>query len=279
MAPSGSILTKLVLEAGPDYGSLGASLVVQPEESSVLDYTPPFVDEELLEWLQESQSLSCLMVYISDPITSSSTPEPLNPSPIDTRANKHSSLEDVANKGEVESIGIGKPITNRHRGKRRHSLSTDTLPTTPSPADGLHTSRSHSRRPNLSPSAEELPIDELPPGWLQERVGEFQIHKHPAHDTTTLETAAFGKEDFHLSSCQDPVQEGNLGTTEQPQPILLASWLWQHPILLDQVIAFMHSYSDIFARSYSDLQGIPPELGIHTIPLTDDTRPVRERAF
>ena len=41
----------------------------------------------------------------------------------------------------------------------------------------------------------------------------------------------------------------------------------------------MQSYSDVFAWSYSDLAGIPPAIGVHTIPLIDGARPVRGRAY
>ena len=50
-------------------------------------------------------------------------------------------------------------------------------------------------------------------------------------------------------------------------------------MLLDQVIAFIHSYSDVYAWSYSDLEGIPLKIGIHTIPLVEGAWLVRGWAY
>ena len=121
-------------------------------------------------------------------------------------------------------------------------------------------------------------MEELPSGWLQDTTGDFVISDSPAHDVAQLEAAALHTDESAIPPTPDPVREVQLGTAEQPRPILLASWLWDHPLLLNQVIAFMQSFQDVFAWSYSDLEGIPPALGMHTIPLIENARPIRVRA-
>ena len=44
-------------------------------------------------------------------------------------------------------------------------------------------------------------------------------------------------------------------------------------------VALLRDYSDVFAWSPDDLQGIPPELGQHHIHLVDGSAPVRQRQY
>ena len=44
-------------------------------------------------------------------------------------------------------------------------------------------------------------------------------------------------------------------------------------------VALLREYTDVFAWSPDDLQGIPPELGLHHIDLLDGSTPVRQRQY
>lgn len=50
---------------------------------------------------------------------------------------------------------------------------------------------------------------------------------------------------------------------------MLALGHYEQLILLSHVIAYMKSYRDVFAWYYGDLEGIPLEIEVHTIPLVD----------
>lgn len=85
---------------------------------------------------------------------------------------------------------------------------------------------------------------------MLERYGDFPPYQDLTHDAATLVQAAKDRAStLTLTTCQDPVKKVNLGSAKAPKPILLASWLWDQPLLLDQVIAFMKPYQDVFAWS------------------------------
>lgn len=94
-----------------------------------------------------------------------------------------------------------------------------------------------------------------PLGWLRDNMGDYPLDQAPTHDV-----AALVCEEPQLSTCQDPVKVVTLDTLEHSQPILLASWLLEQPLRLDQLVSFMHSYKEFFAWSYSDLEGVPFEV-------------------
>ncbi|MCO5588603.1 hypothetical protein L7F22_042560 [Adiantum nelumboides] len=190
---------------------------------------------------------------------------------------KMSATEDYASSvSKIKAIGLGEPITHHRRGKKSPLQEFANIPTLPltSPGPSAMPIQKHSA------VSEDLPFEELPPRWLQEKYAEFPIDQTPAHDISTLEAAHYLSTNAHSPATPpDPVKEANLGSPNKPQHILLATWLWEHPVLLNQVISFMHSFKDVLAWSYKDLEGIPQELGVHTIPLIEGAKPVRGRAY
>ena len=289
--PQDSPRKELILEPDIDPSAQGASLNIHPSTDAQDPVPEHSEDTELIDWMEAAESISCLMVLITEPSEESSEElEPLGStlttSSVAQREPTTTEPKEAVGLGEpepIEAVGLGEPITDRRRGKKSphtglplHSSSDPSsspdpsLPPTPIP----------STQPSPVSATNDLPFEELPAGWLQEKYGDFPIDQEPAHDVITLERAAASTEDIPLPSCEDPVKEVNLGTTDHPKPILLASWLWDQPILLAQVISFMKSYQDVFAWSYQDLEGIPPEIGVHTIPLVEGTRPVYQgRAY
>ncbi|MCO5550235.1 hypothetical protein L7F22_003718 [Adiantum nelumboides] len=187
-----------------------------------------------------------------------------------------SATEDHASTlSKIKAVGLGEPITHHRRGKKSPLQEFTNVPPLPLtlPGPGATPIQKHSA------VSEDLPFEELPLGWLQEKYAEFPINQMPAHDISTLQEAAHSSPTHapSFATPPDPVQEVNLGGLDKPQHILLAAWLREHPTLLDQVVSFMHSFEDVFAWSYKDLEGIPPELGVHTIPLVEGA--VMELAF
>ncbi|MCO5583833.1 hypothetical protein L7F22_037748 [Adiantum nelumboides] len=195
-----------------------------------------------------------------------------------TEEKMSTTTEDYASSvSTIKAIGLGEPITHHRRGKKSPLQEFANIPTPPLTSSGS------SATPIQKDSAvfEDLPFAELPPKWLQEKYAEFPIDQTPTHDISTLREAAhcFSTDAFSPTTPPNPVKEVNLGSPDKPQHILLAAWLWEHPTLLNQVISFMHSFKDVFAWSYKDLEGIPQELGVHTIPLVEGAKPVRGRAY
>ncbi|MCO5608227.1 hypothetical protein L7F22_062433 [Adiantum nelumboides] len=143
-------------------------------------------------------------------------------------------LYDLENQriGWVNYDCLGEPITHHRRGKKSPSQEFANIPTLPL------TSHGPSATPIQKHSAvsEDLPFEELPPGWLQEKYAEFPIDQTPAHDISTLREAAhcLSTDAPSPATPPDPVKEVNLGSPDKPQHILLAAWLWEHPTLLNQ---------------------------------------------
>ena len=84
-----------------------------------------------------------------------------------THTNNSSSIEVSSSVSEsFQSFGLGELITSRHRGKRptSSSLQKDAsqdltlIPSTPAPTPA---------------SSSSLPMEDIPPAWLEERIGDF----------------------------------------------------------------------------------------------------------
>ena len=61
---------------------------------------------------------------------------------------------------------------------------------------------------------------------------------------------------------------------EEPRMIKLGSHLTDEEV--EQYRQLLLEFIDVFAWSYTDLKGMPPEIVQHTIPLFPDTKPIRQ---
>ena len=64
----------------------------------------------------------------------------------------------------------------------------------------------------------------------------------------------------------------NLGDDIEPKNILVGdNW---NPVLKAAAFKIFLEYKDVFAWTYKDLKGVPPELCVHRIPLVEGALPV-----
>ena len=63
-------------------------------------------------------------------------------------------------------------------------------------------------------------------------------------------------------------------SNEEPRMIKLGSYLTDEEV--EQYRQLLLEFIDVFAWSYTDLKGMPPEIVQHTIPLFPDTKPIRQ---
>ncbi|MCO5559601.1 hypothetical protein L7F22_013202 [Adiantum nelumboides] len=162
---------------------------------------------------------------------------------------------DDSNSAEVVvALGRGEPMEDFIRGKKSplHELVLTKAP------QSLNPTVEQTSRFNELPSAElpqgwkllhvittepisrsnELPCAELLQGSLQEAFVNFNLDQTPAHDVSILhKTASSSPTKTTALTLPDSVKEVNLGDSDKPRPILLAAWLWDHPMLLDQIEA------------------------------------------
>ena len=145
----------------------------QPDHLSSLE------EGELLEWLQASQSLPCFMAQITEHTSSATESSHPLVSHTESSAQPTSTSDPPLDfhvlQGPVESIGLGEPITNRHRGKG-HSipLPIDEQGKDKQGKEAVSEARSpsppslHLPRPSHQPKCPEpeFPFQELPPSWL-----------------------------------------------------------------------------------------------------------------
>ncbi|MCO5595506.1 hypothetical protein L7F22_049551 [Adiantum nelumboides] len=148
---------------------------------------------------------------------------------------------DLDNTEPVVALGLGKPMKDHRRGKKsplqQSQSSSTSLPPSDSPAQPKD--KTKLQRPK---SDDELPFEELPQGWLQETYADFKVDQTPAHDISLL----------HETPFSPPLSTTSALPSQEP---------------VKEVTSFMLFFKDVFAWKNKDLEGIPPELGIHTIPL------------
>ncbi|MCO5584530.1 hypothetical protein L7F22_038458 [Adiantum nelumboides] len=160
---------------------------------------------------------------------------------------------DLDNTEPVVALGLSEPMKDHRRGKK------SPLQLSPLSSTSSHSSISPAQpkdKPKLQrpKGGDELPFEELPQGWLQEIYANFKVDQTPAHDVSMPQETAFSPPASTISA---------LPSLE----------------LVKEVTSFMHSFKNVFAWNYKDLEGIPPELGVHTIPLVSGAKPVRSRAY
>jgi hypothetical protein len=69
----------------------------------------------------------------------------------------------------------------------------------------------------------------------------------------------------------------NLGDEAEPKNILVGDdW---NPVLKAAAFKIFTEYKDVFAWTYKDLKGVPPELCVHRILLVEEAIPVRKRPY
>ncbi|KAH6559475.1 hypothetical protein KP509_1Z006600 [Ceratopteris richardii] len=163
---------------------------------------------------------------------------------------------------QVETLWLGEHVMDLRRGKK-----------------GV--SKDLTQGKEKRAAIEDLPIPsdipwmkELSPSWMQEKESKINIEESSAYPQCIFED-----QNEQLAMSSQPIRQVNLGNEEHSQPILLATWLWDHLSLLHQVTTFMQNFKDVFASSYHDLEGIPVHLGEHSIPLIHDAKPIRGRIY
>ncbi|CAL9019579.1 unnamed protein product, partial [Prunus brigantina] len=80
--------------------------------------------------------------------------------------------------------------------------------------------------------------------------------------------------DDSLPEVEDPLQEINLGTEEDPRPTFISALL-KEPIK-DELIALLQEFRDCFAWHYHEMPGLDRELVEHKLPIKEGYLPVKQ---
>ncbi|CAL9000565.1 unnamed protein product, partial [Prunus brigantina] len=80
--------------------------------------------------------------------------------------------------------------------------------------------------------------------------------------------------DDSLPEVEDPLQEINLGTEEDPRPTFISALL-KEP-LKSELIALLQEFRDCFAWHYHEMPGLDRELVEHKLPIKDGYLPVKQ---
>ena len=80
--------------------------------------------------------------------------------------------------------------------------------------------------------------------------------------------------DDSLPEVEDPLQEINLGTEEDPRPTFISALL-KEPIK-GELIALLQEFRDCFAWHYHEMPGLDRELVEHKLPIKDGYLPVKQ---
>ncbi|VVA37637.1 PREDICTED: LOW QUALITY PROTEIN, partial [Prunus dulcis] len=73
---------------------------------------------------------------------------------------------------------------------------------------------------------------------------------------------------------EDPLQEINLGTEEDPRPTFISTLL-KEP-LKSELMALLQEFRDCFARHYHEMPGLDRQLVEHKLPIKDGYLPVKQ---
>ncbi|KAH7405201.1 hypothetical protein KP509_15G060600 [Ceratopteris richardii] len=111
----------------------------------------------------------------------------------------------------VETLGLGEPVMDLRRGKK-----------------GVLKDLTQEKEKRAAIDNLPIPFDipwmkELSPSWMQEKESKINIEESPAYPQCIFEDQ---NEESAMTSQR--VRQVNLGTEEHSQPILLATWLWDH---------------------------------------------------
>ena len=74
---------------------------------------------------------------------------------------------------------------------------------------------------------------------------------------------------------QDPLDEVNLGTKDEPKPTYASAWL--DPISKSRIIEVLKEFKDYFAWDYSELPGLDRQLVEHKLPMQPDAKPIKQK--
>ena len=74
---------------------------------------------------------------------------------------------------------------------------------------------------------------------------------------------------------QDPLDEVNLGTKDEPKPTYVSAWL--DPITRSRIIEVLKEFKDCFAWNYSKLPGLDRQLVEHKLPMKPDAKPIKQK--
>ncbi|BBN68129.1 hypothetical protein Prudu_293S000200 [Prunus dulcis] len=80
--------------------------------------------------------------------------------------------------------------------------------------------------------------------------------------------------DDSLPEVEDPLQEINLGTEEDPRPTFISTLL-EEP-LKSELIALLQEFRDCFAWHYHEMPGLDRQLVEHKLPIKDGYLPVKQ---
>ncbi|CAL2255418.1 unnamed protein product [Prunus armeniaca] len=80
--------------------------------------------------------------------------------------------------------------------------------------------------------------------------------------------------DDSLPEVEDPLQEINLGTEEDPRPIFISALL-EEP-LKSEIIALLHNFRDCFAWHYHAMPGLDKKLVEHKLAIKEGYLPVKQ---
>ncbi|CAL9012636.1 unnamed protein product [Prunus brigantina] len=80
--------------------------------------------------------------------------------------------------------------------------------------------------------------------------------------------------DDSLPEVEDPLQEINLGTEEDPRPTFISALL-EEP-LRSEIITLLHEFRDCFAWHYHEMPGLDRKLVEHRLPIKEGYLPVKQ---
>ena len=80
--------------------------------------------------------------------------------------------------------------------------------------------------------------------------------------------------DDSLPEVEDPLQEINLGTEEDPRPTFISTLL-KEP-LKSELMALLQEFRDCFAWLYHEMPGLDRQLVEHKLPIKDGYLPVKQ---
>ncbi|CAL8134932.1 unnamed protein product [Prunus armeniaca] len=80
--------------------------------------------------------------------------------------------------------------------------------------------------------------------------------------------------DDSLPEVEDPLQEINLETEEDPRPTFISALLEE--TLKSEMIALLHDFRDCFAWHYHEILGLDRKLVEHKLPIKEGYLPVKQ---
>lgn len=118
------------------------------------------------------------------------------------------------------------------------------------------------QRARVQHALDSLVVEELREGLGAEIIyEEEETEERKLHE---LDKAPSKLEDV-APEVQDPLEEVNLGTPEEPRITYVSSFLSSH--LKDQLVSLLKEWTDSFAWNYDEMPGLDRELVEHRLPI------------